>query len=42
MVVWAQVTRDDVVRAMAEFDRVGPQQSFAEHGFGLGFTVQPL
>jgi len=30
----ADVTRDDVVRAMQEYDRLGPAQFFSEHGFG--------
>jgi hypothetical protein len=33
MVVWEHVTRDDVVRAIQEYDRLGPQQFFAAHGF---------
>ena len=32
-VVWDHVTRDDVVRAIQEYDRLGPGQFFAEHGF---------
>ena len=30
----ADVTRDDVVHAMQEYDRLGPDQFFSEHGFG--------
>ncbi|HXW80474.1 MAG TPA: hypothetical protein VEJ84_13300 [Acidimicrobiales bacterium] len=26
--------RDDVLRAIREYDRVGPQRFFSEHGFG--------
>jgi hypothetical protein len=33
-VVWDHVTRDDVVRAIREYDRLGPEGFFAEHGFG--------
>jgi len=33
-VAWDSVTRDDVVRAVAEYDRLGPQGFFAAHGFG--------
>jgi hypothetical protein len=33
-VVWDPVTRDDVLRAMAEYDRLGPAGFFAAHGFG--------
>jgi hypothetical protein len=30
----ADVTRDDVLRAIQEYDRLGPEQFFSEHGFG--------
>ena len=30
----ADVTRDDVLRAIQEYDRLGPDQFFSEHGFG--------
>ena len=30
---WDQVTRADVQRAIQEYDRLGPQEFFAEHGF---------
>ncbi len=30
----ADVTRDDVLRAVKEYDRLGPERFFAEHGFG--------
>jgi hypothetical protein len=30
----AGVTRDDVLRAIQEYDRLGPEQFFAAHGFG--------
>ena len=33
MVVWDHVTREDVVRAVQEYDRLGPEAFFAEHGF---------
>ena len=33
MVVWDHVTREDVVRAIEEYDRLGPEAFFAEHGF---------
>ncbi len=33
MVSWSQVTHADVVRALREYDRLGPEQFFAEHGF---------
>jgi hypothetical protein len=28
------VTRNDVLRAIKEYDRLGPERFFAEHGFG--------
>jgi hypothetical protein len=33
-VVWDHVTREDVVHAMQEYDRLGPQGFFSAHGFG--------
>src|SRR5579863_5426582 len=30
---WDQVTRDDVLRAIGEYDRLGPEQFFAAHGY---------
>jgi hypothetical protein len=33
MVDWEPVTRDDVVRAVQEYDRLGPEAFFAAHGF---------
>jgi hypothetical protein len=37
---WDDVTRADVVRAMREYDRLGPGQFFAEHGFAPATTYQ--
>jgi hypothetical protein len=34
MVAWDSVTRGDVLRAMDEYDRLGPEQFFSQHGFG--------
>ena len=31
---WDQVTHADVVRAIQEYDRLGPERFFSEHGFG--------
>jgi len=36
--VRADVGRDDVVRAIEEYDRLGPERFFAEHGFGPSRT----
>ena len=33
-VAWDSVTRDHLSRAIAEYDRLGPEQFFAQHGFG--------
>ena len=33
MVAWDRVSHADVVRAIKEYDRVGPERFFAEHGF---------
>jgi len=32
-VTWGNVTRDDVVRAIQEYDRLGPEGFFSAHGF---------
>ena len=32
-VTWDDVTRSDVVRAIGEYDKLGPDKFFAEHGF---------
>jgi hypothetical protein len=34
MVTWNSVTRDEVMRAIAEYDRLGPAGFFSAHGFG--------
>jgi hypothetical protein len=33
-IAWNQVTGNEVVRALNEYDELGPQRFFAEHGFG--------
>ena len=33
MVTWNHVTRDDVLRAMQDYDRLGPERFFSKHGF---------
>jgi hypothetical protein len=33
MVTWDNVTHADVLRAIGEYDRLGPGPFFAEHGF---------
>jgi hypothetical protein len=32
-IAWDRVTDADVVRAIEEYDRLGPEQFFSEHGF---------
>ncbi len=34
MVVWDQVSRDDVLAAIKDYDRLGPRGFFSEHGYG--------
>jgi hypothetical protein len=40
MVTWDQVTRDDVTRALQEYDRLGPSAFFSEHGFAPTTTYE--
>jgi hypothetical protein len=37
-IAWEQVTHADVVRAIQEYDRLGPERFFSEHGFGRTTT----
>ena len=37
---WDRVSRDDVVHAIEEYDRLGPDQFFAQHGFGPTTTYE--
>jgi len=39
-VAWDQVTHGDVVRAIHEYDRLGPEQFFSEHGFAPTTTYE--
>jgi len=34
MVAWDRVSRNDVLRAIKEYDRLGSERFFSEHGFG--------
>jgi hypothetical protein len=34
MVAWDRVSRADVLRAVQEYDRLGAEQFYSEHGFG--------
>jgi hypothetical protein len=33
-IAWDQVTDTDVLRAINEYDQLGPERFFSEHGFG--------
>jgi len=39
-VVWDDVTHGDVVRAIQEYDRLGPERFFSEHGFAPATTYE--
>jgi hypothetical protein len=40
MVAWERVTRDEVLRAIQEYDRLGAEQFFATHGFAPTTTYE--
>ena len=40
MVAWNSVTRDHVLRAIKEYDRLGAKRFFAEHGFAPTTTYE--
>jgi hypothetical protein len=40
MVAWDRVTHRDVVRAIHEYNRVGPEQFFSEYGFAPTMTYE--
>lgn len=42
MVTWGKVKDKDVVRAMKEYDRLGPGEFFAKHGFAPTTTYDLL
>jgi hypothetical protein len=37
---WDEVSREDVMRAIEEYDRLGPDQFFAQHGFAPTTTYE--
>jgi hypothetical protein len=41
-IAWDQVTDTEVTRALNEYDEVGPERFFAEHGFGPTTTYDLL
>src|ERR1700745_3452057 len=40
MVTWDRVTHADVVRAIQEYDRLGPEAFFSAHGFAPTTTYE--
>ena len=40
MVAWNQVNRADVLHAIKEYDRLGPERFFSEHGFAPRTTYE--
>ena len=40
MVSWDPVSRADVLRALNEYDRLGPDRFFSEHGFALSTAYE--
>jgi hypothetical protein len=40
VVIWDRVTRDHVLRAIHEYDRLGPERFFSEHGFAPTTTYE--
>jgi hypothetical protein len=40
MIAWDRVTRAHVLRAIEDYDRLGPDRFFAEHGFAPTTTYE--
>src|SRR6185436_12890926 len=40
MIAWDHVTRSEVLRAIEEYDRLGPERFFSEHGFAPTTTYE--
>jgi hypothetical protein len=40
-VAWDRVGRDDVLRAIQEYDQLGPKRFYSEHGFAP-YRILPL
>jgi hypothetical protein len=40
MVQWNRVTRREVLRAIRDYDRLGPERFFSEHGFAPTTTYE--
>jgi hypothetical protein len=41
-IAWDRVTHDDVLRALQEYDRLGPERFFSTHGFAPTTTYDLL
>ena len=39
-VSWDSVSRDDVLRAIKEFDQLGPERFYSEHGYAPTTTYE--
>jgi hypothetical protein len=39
-IAWDRVSRDDVLHATKEYDRLGPERFFSEHGFAPTTTYE--
>jgi hypothetical protein len=39
-IAWDQVSHGDVVRALQEYDRLGPERFFSKHGFAPTTTYE--
>lgn len=40
MVAWDRVSRHDVMRAIEDYERLGPERFFSEHGFAPTTTYE--
>ena len=40
MIAWDHVTRSEVLRAIEEYNRLGPERFFSEHGFAPTTTYE--
>jgi hypothetical protein len=40
LVAWDQVGREDVLTALREYDRLGAEQFFSQHGYGPSRTYE--
>jgi hypothetical protein len=42
MISWEKVTHSDIVRAIEEYDRLGPEEFFSKHGYSYTTTYDLL